>query len=276
MGPSHAVSGAATWLIVSNATMYFTHTTMPPAVTALGTLIAAGAAIAADFDSPSSTAVQSLGIVGRLLHMIVNLVSVLVRNLIRLPRDEASSDGHRTLTHTFIFALAAGILTATISGITAGNYVILGKTFTFGALWSLIIAILFTHLALAGLFSKQIKKARKTFGTYILLGVSIVITALIATFLPSGQASFAWLGFAVGLGWLTHILGDAITVSGVPFFFPLPVKGKMWYDCHILPYSLCFEAGDNTEKHFIFPILCLFTTAMLIFNILMTVGVITV
>lgn len=54
-------------------------------------------------------------------------------------------------------------------------------------------------------------------GSYVLLG------------LTAAHAWAAFVGFALGLGTLVHILGDAMTLSGVPIYWPLlDHHGRRW------------------------------------------------
>jgi membrane-bound metal-dependent hydrolase YbcI (DUF457 family) len=70
----------------------------------------------------------------------------------------------------------------------------------------------------------------------------------------AGAAAVAWLGWhlalvpvACSLGCLTHIAGDALTVEGVPFLWP--VRGHQW----LLPRFLRFETGHAAEHLIVTP-----------------------
>jgi membrane-bound metal-dependent hydrolase YbcI (DUF457 family) len=45
----------------------------------------------------------------------------------------------------------------------------------------------------------------------------------------TGGRQAGWLGTAVTLGMLVHALGDAVTESGAPLLWPLPIRRRRWY-----------------------------------------------
>lgn len=51
---------------------------------------------------------------------------------------------------------------------------------------------------------------------------------------------------ALAVGIVVHILGDALTVSGVPLFWPLPIAGERWYGC-ALPKPFAITGGGLAE-----------------------------
>lgn len=64
--------------------------------------------------------------------------------------------------------------------------------------------------------------------------------------------SSGWLGLAVALGCFTHCLGDALTKSGCPFLFPIPIAGETWYELRP-PRWLRFRTGGGFESYFVYP-----------------------
>lgn len=69
---------------------------------------------------------------------------------------------------------------------------------------------------------------------------------------------YPWLGMAVGVGAVMHCLGDAITKAGVPFVWPIPIRGKRWWDI-TLPGFLSIRAGGMFEYTVLMPALTAFT-----------------
>jgi hypothetical protein len=63
-------------------------------------------------------------------------------------------------------------------------------------------------------------------------------------------------GGAAALGCFVHDLGDALTLSGCPFLWPLPIAGELWYELRP-PRALRFRTGGRIEQSLIFPALCL-------------------
>jgi len=70
------------------------------------------------------------------------------------------------------------------------------------------------------------------------------ILFLIIAFIPDLDTFFI-KGFIVGI--ILHIIGDAITISGVPIFYPISKKRYF-----LLPSFLRFKVGSTVEKVIIF------------------------
>lgn len=260
MGPTHALSGAATWLTLSavgsaivgaGAAAGTVESAEFLPVVALGTAVCAGAALAPDADSHSSTFVNSLGIFGKVIHEVTNTISLFVYNLTKTKYDPPKTNGHRTLTHTAPFAILMGVLVSALS-VMPGTVSLIGKEFAVGQLFSLLFMSLFLHLALAGLFEKHVKKARKKYGPYVLMLTSAALTVATASFLPEGE-TYGWLGAAVAIGYIVHCLGDMITKMGVPLVMPIKIKGKRWYDV-TLPAFMRIKAGGAFEYAVLLPL----------------------
>lgn len=133
MGPAHSLSGAAAWLGVGAAAAAAGHT-MPWPVLVVGALICAGAALAPDLDHKSATISRAFGPISKTLCEIVDKLSFAVYKATKSKADPRRTGGHRTLTHTWLWAVlvGAGCSAAAISG---------GR-------WA-VLAILFVHLVLA-------------------------------------------------------------------------------------------------------------------------------
>lgn len=265
MGPTHAMSGAAFALTASafGATV-FSFADMPLPVVILWTIVCAGAALAPDIDSYTSTVVNSFGVLGRLGHNLANGISLTVHETTRTKYDKPKNNGHRTFFHTIAMGVIVGLLVSAGSSLP-GTVTILDKNFATGQLFSVFVMGLFLHLALAGLFEKQIKKARKKYGPYILMGTSALTAVGIAYLLPEDE-NYSWLGMAVAAGWIIHLLGDMITKMGVPLAWPLKIRGKRWYDV-TLPVFLRISAGGAFEKAVLLPVLTFITAVALMWHI---------
>lgn len=273
MGPSHSMSGAAAWL---GATALYTVNTgdvFPLPVLVLGTAVAAGAALAPDIDSYGSTVVRSFGIFGRGLYWIVNGLSMFVANTVRTNKDEPKQNGHRTLFHTLLLAILAGVFT-TLATQTTGDVTIWGTSYSWGTVWALVIMGIFLHLALGGLFVKPISRARSKFGPYVMMLFSAGLTIATAFALKNVtsedinvQGYWWWLGIAVGFGWFIHLMGDFITKMGVPLLFPIPWKGRLWWN-FATPTFMRIVAGGNVENWFLFPLFTISTIGLLVWHLI--------
>ncbi|WP_433223880.1 metal-dependent hydrolase [Dactylosporangium sp. CS-047395] len=224
MGSSHAVSGAAGWL-GGCALLAAAGAPVGPPVVVVGTVIAAGAALLPDCDHPSSCVAYTFGPVSRFLCRRIGRACAVLHARTRTPLDVRDLDGHRTLTHTVLFALVTGLLAAVggwFGGIAAAAVV------TFAT----------TGLAIRALWPKR---KRGTLGAT--LGGLLTAAALV-TFGPAD--GWWWLGLPVAFGCLAHIAGDAMTNTGVPALFPLPIGGRRWRRLRT-PRLLRFGTGGRAE-----------------------------
>ncbi|MFJ8584174.1 metal-dependent hydrolase [Streptomyces sp. NPDC093595] len=245
MGPAHSLSGAAAWLGVGAATAAAGRP-MPWPVLVVGALICAGAALAPDLDHKSATISRAFGPISRALCEIVDKLSYAVYKATKTPADARRSGGHRTLTHTWVWAVLCG---AGASGLAI-----------WGGRWA-VLAILFIHLVLAveGLLWRAARVSSDVL-VWLLGATSAWILAGILDqpgngagwlFTAPGQ-EYLWLGLPIVLGALVHDIGDALTVSGCPILWPIPVGRKRWYPVGP-PAVLRFRAGSWVELKVLMP-----------------------
>jgi hypothetical protein len=192
----------------------------------------AGFALLPDLDHPHARASRLLGPLTRALSWLLCRASAGLYSVTKGPRDERCKGTHRHLSHTLLFAVGLGALTA--AGTAAGGP------------W-----------AVAGV---------------VLLGLLLAEDALGDWLLPVGGAAVVWwvyennpdalsqldavsgtLGIAVAAGCFTHCLGDALTESGCPFLFPVPIAGETWYELRP-PKWLRFRTGKTFENAVVFPV----------------------
>ena len=235
MGPTHAMSGAAAWLVGAPAVTALLDKPSPSAIElGVGAAVCAGSALLPDIDSPQSTVARSFGPLSQALAHVVNAASAGLHNLTATRADGMTSDGHRKVTHTALFAFGAG---AAVSALIAA----FGQRAT--------IAILFFTLGLAirGLMGDWAKRQ----GWIGVTGVALGGAWLAAVNLNDGR--LWWLGAAVSAGVALHALGDALTKEGVPFLAPLPIRGKSWWE--FSTGLLSFRAGGAIEYMIVAPAL---------------------
>jgi hypothetical protein len=233
MGHTHAVSGAMVWL-AGCAGLAAAGWPATPWHVAAGTVVCAGAALLPDLDHPQATVARALGPITRLLAYLIARASAAVHASTRTGRDRPNGNGHRSLTHTAVFA---GGLGAAVS--VAGGFG--GKTV------AAVMLALTVALGLRGL-------AGKVRGDLNLLVPAIAVGAgaMALWVLPGG--GWWWLGLPVAVGCLTHDLGDATTNSGCPILWPLRVDGQRWYRVGT-PRLLRYAAGSWVEKTIVLPVL---------------------
>ncbi|KIF66415.1 membrane protein [Streptomyces sp. AcH 505] len=245
MGPAHSLSGAAAWLGVGAAAAAAGHS-MPWPVLAVGALICAGAALAPDLDHKAATISRAFGPISRGLCEIVDRMSTAVYKATRKKGDPRRNGGHRTLTHTWLWAVLVG---AGASGLAI-----------VGGRWA-VLFILFVHMVLAveGLLWRAARMSSDVL-VWLLGATSAWMLADIldepgngAHWLFTGVGhEYVWLGLPIILGALVHDIGDAITVSGCPILWPIPLGRKRWYPIGP-PKFIRFRAGAWVEIKVLMP-----------------------
>ncbi|WP_052852732.1 metal-dependent hydrolase [Streptomyces avicenniae] len=251
MGPAHSLSGAMAWLVVGAGAAWADHP-MPWPVLLAGALICAGAALGPDLDHRSATISRAFGPLSKILAGIIDKIAQAVYNGTRAKGERRRTSGHRTLTHTWLWALALG------AGFSAAAV-------TWDR-WAVLVT-LFIHLVLAveGLLWRM---ARVSSDVLVwLLGATSAW--LLADFLDQpGNGStwlfpdqpYLWLGLPIALGAITHTIGDALTISGCPVLWPLPIAGKRWYPVGT-PQFMRFRAGAPVENKVLMPLFMLIGAA---------------
>ncbi|GAA2620268.1 metal-dependent hydrolase [Streptomyces tubercidicus] len=246
MGPAHSLSGAAAWLGVGAAAAAAGHP-MPWPVLVCGALICAGAALAPDLDHKSATISRAFGPLSRMLCEVVDAISHAVYKATKMRGDSNRNGGHRTLTHTWVWAVLVG-----------GGMSLLAMQ---GGRWA-VLGILFVHMVLAieGLLWRAARVSSDVL-VWLLGAASAWILAGVLDqpgngaswlFTEPGQ-QYLWLGLPVVLGALVHDIGDALTVSGCPILWPIPIGRKRWYPVGP-PKGMRFKAGSWVELKVLMPL----------------------
>ncbi|WP_411076014.1 metal-dependent hydrolase [Streptomyces sp. cmx-4-7] len=245
MGPAHSLSGAAAWLGAGALAEAYDRP-MPWPVLVVGALICAGAALAPDLDHKSATISRSFGPLSKILCGIIDKLSYAVYRATRSKADPRRTGGHRTLTHTWLWAALMGV-GASAAAVSGGRWAVL--------------ALLFVHLVLAveGLLWKAARASSDVL-VWLLGAAGAWIMADILEdpgnganwfFTGPGQ-EYLWLGLPIVLGALVHDIGDALTVSGCPVLWPIPVGRKFWYPVGP-PRFMRFRAGSWVELKVLTP-----------------------
>ncbi|MEV0380940.1 metal-dependent hydrolase [Nonomuraea sp. NPDC050643] len=226
MGHTHAMTGAIAWLglapplaalpLVNESTRFvetgIMATALSPAEFIAGAIICAGAAMLPDLDHPSATIAQTFGPVTWALAKVVAFLS----------------GGHRGATHSLVFAVALGFGAHWLA-----NAYSIGRD---------IMVVLLIGLALraigVGIPGNKLGSAM----------INVGLTAgLFAVFL-SLEVGYAWLGLAVAVGCLIHVVGDCMTERGCPVLWPLSVR---W----VLPWKIGIKTGKKFEQKILAPVL---------------------
>lgn len=238
LGPSHALSGAAVWLAATYAASEFAHVHQSPAAIAIGTAMCAGGALVPDLDlsgrvttaQGGATVAHTFGVVSLFLAECIEKFSLGVYNLTKTRADPRRHNGHRTLTHTLVFNVALGL--GVFSACTH-----------FGKTAVLITLFLTFAFALRGLFPGWSKRA----GWLIVTGAAAYATWWSDAHLPLHN-SYPFLGVALGVGGIVHLLGDMLTSHGCPAFWPMPMYGQAWH-CVRVPHRVSVKVGGAGEVY---------------------------
>lgn len=178
---------------------------------------------------------------------VVDRLAYAVYKATRTRTDPRRNGGHRTLTHTALWAVATGAGCSALA-VAGGRWAVLG--------------LLFVHVVLAveGLLWRAARVSSDVLvwllgaaGAWILAGILDRPGNGADWLFDAPGQEYLWLGLPVVLGALVHDLGDALTVSGCPLLWPLPIARKRWYPVGP-PKALRFRAGSWVEVRVLMPL----------------------
>lgn len=232
LGRSHAASGWCAGLLVATVTGHADPSALPIAA------VAAGAALLPDLDHPRSTVSRFGGWITRIISWCLRTGSAALYQATKGPRDEDRSGGHRHLTHTALFAAAAGGVIVAATWLARGHSALAAAT---------VVAVV---VALAVALAAHVL-------TGWILPVAVLGGAVWWTTVPGPPLAVVAdaapaVGAAVAAGCVAHDLGDALTHYGCPILWPLPIRGETWYELGP-PQALRFTTGGVVEQYVVFP-----------------------
>lgn len=255
MGPTHALSAIAiaflvTWL-ASDFMFGVVLGSDSSIVFIAAVIIIVGAALMPDLDAVQSTSINTLGAVGSLLSKSMRAFSSIVQNTIKSSGDSSGADPHRGFWHTILSAFLIGALTWGLTSIDTPFFTIMDVEVSIALFIVVFIIFISIQLFIASLLKSVHKKAKKNLGGKVLVRLgSLFISILLVSMLPK-DLSYNWVGAAVTFGWLAHLVGDMMTVAGVPVLFPLKHKGKRWWNFRL---PLGIRAGGFIEMSILIPL----------------------
>lgn len=185
LGRDHALLGAAAFLAGAPAVAHATGYPLPLGELAVGTVVCAGFALFPDIDEPGSSVSRKLG-------PISEAVSAVTKQI---------AGGHRQATHSIVFAGLTG----------AGTYFAVKES-----PWAAFVIVAAAMLLVARM----------------ILPLGIGRSGLLVGAMAIGGAYWAktahdvgyWLPVCAAAGVMLHLIGDALTKEGVPFFWPVKVR----------------------------------------------------
>jgi membrane-bound metal-dependent hydrolase YbcI (DUF457 family) len=220
MGPTHAVSGAAAWLAGAGVTAAVFGHPQNPVELAVYTAVCAGSALLPDLDCSGAvlrnrggaTVARTFGVASLFLAECVEKFSLFVYRITSTSHDDKRTNGHRTLTHTWLFNVLLGLGTGTLSERFGKTAVVAILFFTFG-------------LAVRGLMADVARKSG-----WVLVTLLSAAAAYLAILLLPGGRGYPLLGVAVAAGGIIHTLGDMITRHGCPVIWPIIWRRQRWWE----------------------------------------------
>jgi membrane-bound metal-dependent hydrolase YbcI (DUF457 family) len=237
LGVSHATSGAVVGLAVAGYAPALAGIEPSAGTIVTFAAVCAGAALLPDLDHPTSMATKRFAVASWIACHAVRPLSGLLYDLTRGRRDTGKGT-HRGFTHTAVGAVLLG-LAVNVASAKWGTPVLIGT--------------LFVCLALA------IKGLDALVPGPPSLVIAAGLTYGVEEFVPGGTAgTVGWLGTAVTVGMLVHSIGDAITETGAPLLWPLPIRRRRWYPVGS-PRPLRFRTGGAVEAWLVAPALTLAT-----------------
>lgn len=192
LGKSHAVMGAAGWLAAAPSLSAALGTPLTPAELAVGTVACAGAALIPDLDHPQATIAHTFGPVSHAASKVTAFLA----------------GGHRKGTHSLLFVGLFGFLCYTVA---------IGTEASGSNIPAIILMFLLAAFAFRGLNIVPPNTSKGLKGIMV-IAEAAVLTWAMTLIMPE---SWWWLGLAGALGAFIHLIGDALTPEGVPFFYPL-------------------------------------------------------
>jgi membrane-bound metal-dependent hydrolase YbcI (DUF457 family) len=256
MGPTHAISGAAAWLVSSAVAAQLGGYMQSPIELTTYTVACAGAALLPDLDTSGrvtknrggATVARTFGVASLFLAECVEKASLGIYQVTKSKRDGRRTNGHRTFTHTWLFAAALGAGV----GFLAERY---GRT-------AVVIALFFLFgLGIRGLMAE----AARSSGWLMITALSGLAAYVAIDTLPADRG-YPLLGLSVGIGCLVHTFGDMITKAGCPVLWPLPIRGERWFEVG-MPDKIAVRAGGTVEKTILVPAF----TALAILGVIISV-----
>jgi membrane-bound metal-dependent hydrolase YbcI (DUF457 family) len=242
MGPTHAVSGAAAWLAGAGATAAWLGYHQSPLELAVYTAVCAGAALMPDLDCSGAvlknrggaTVARTFGVVSLFIAEVVEKFSLFVYRLTSTRHDERRTNGHRTLTHTWLFNVLLGLGVAVLCERVGKPAAVGVLFFTFG-------------LAVRGLMADVARKS----GWILVTALSAAAAVLAIMTLPADRG-YPLLGLAVGAGGVIHTLGDMLTRAGCPVLWPIIFRRQRWSEFGI-PDAFAVRADGWFERAVLLP-----------------------
>ena len=242
MGPTHAMSGALVWLAAAGVTASTFGYRQSPLELGIYTAVCAGAALLPDLDCSGAvlrnkggaTVARTFGVASLFLAECVEKAALFVYKITKTRHDSKRTNGHRTLTHTWLFNVLLGLGVAWLCEHVGKPAVVGVLFFTFG-------------LAVRGLMAEAARQS----GWIIVTALSATTAALAYPALQNDRG-YPMLGLAVAVGGIVHTIGDMITRNGCPVLWPIIWRRRRWWEFG-MPEALAIRADGWFERVVLLP-----------------------
>ena len=230
-------------------------------------IVLSGASLLPDLDNDVSTAGFQLGFIGSIMTTFMKSIAQMIYSLYNLKGDRPPKSMHRLFWHTpFV-----GILMIVFFWfkLPTGNLVFgeaLVAAYKNKSLISFILANLSGFiLILLAFISGHLGSNILLYWPLKLLPVGYRVKRIIEYLVPgfiffylfkATYTDLKFIGLSISLGYLFHIVGDAITKGSVPVIWPIPWKKQAWAKPRILgPFQIETGGLVNMILNFVFLIL---------------------
>ncbi|GAA1556748.1 hypothetical protein GCM10009678_44700 [Actinomadura kijaniata] len=215
MGKTHALSGALAWLgavplLTQHDLLGDYAVKLSPEQMLAGAVVCAGAALLPDVDHHNGRIANTFGPITQTFCKYVGKIS----------------GGHRMATHSILFAVAMGFAMDWL----ATNYVY--------GWWAALFVIVGFGLRGIG-FDFEGREPQSALADCALAGLAVWLMH---------DLDMSFVGFAVTLGCLAHVLGDCLTPRGCPVLWPAPWR---------LEIPLVPRTDGTVERFVVMPLLLL-------------------
>tara|TARA_R110002051_G_scaffold314950_4_gene392661 strand:+ start:7271 stop:8059 length:789 start_codon:yes stop_codon:yes gene_type:complete len=221
MGANHAITGAAGWVALTASAPVLTSGLLPlgPVGVFTGAIVCAGAALLPDADHHNGTIAHSVPVVGTVVAGAIGQMA----------------GGHRQGLHSLL-ATGGVLALSLLLGVVQVETELFGQ---------MPVGAGVATMALVAFAAKALKL---THGSWVLPWILGFFTAAGIIFFAPTEIN--WLPVAITVGFIIHLLGDMLTIGGVPLLWPLKPKPLLWWQALPILNSIWQKNG-----YFALPIL---------------------
>lgn len=252
MGKTHSAAGALACAAILPPASSLLGMDLSPGAVAVGVMIGAVAGVLPDIDHPDSLVThgiipgaKKMGALGKALGWFLSIPPRIIGIGARATMN------HRGGTHSLLFAAAWALLAAPIYGtLIAVTAIIIAP------IWALTIGSLLSIIGIDASFTSA--EVIKWLG------------ANIPTIYPL-------VALSVFIGYLSHLITDAMTKVPVPFLWPLKRKSKKgkktdYVRFFVLPKPMRITTDSPTENGFVRPAIYAALVLFLVLNVFIPMG----